>query len=147
MGTEVSGRNFSKESISTMGLWMRFVDDMRFHDYMASSVFDISNWHIEAGKKWSPFCRRHIQTCLLQWKYQNFVQTSLKFVPKGPITDIPSLVHIMAWRRPGDKQISEPMTLELPAHICVTRPETDVRDAFIKKHTPPYPIIFEYHNH
>ena len=34
---------------------------------------------------------------------------SLKFVPKGPINNIPALVQIMAWRRPGDKPLSEPM--------------------------------------
>ena len=27
---------------------------------------------------------------------------SLKFVSKGPIDNIPALVQIMAWRRPGD---------------------------------------------
>ena len=27
----------------------------------------------------------------------------------GPINDIPTLVQIMAWRRPGDKPLSEPM--------------------------------------
>ena len=30
----------------------------------------------------------------------------LKFVPKGPINNIPALVQIMAWRRPGDKPLS-----------------------------------------
>ena len=34
---------------------------------------------------------------------------SLMFVPKGPINNIPTLVQIMAWRRPGDKPLSEPM--------------------------------------
>ena len=48
---------------------------------------------------------------------------SLKFVPKGPINNIPALVQIMAWRRPGDKPISEPMMVSLLAHICVTRPQ------------------------
>ena len=33
---------------------------------------------------------------------------SLKFVPKGPINNIPALVQIMAWRRSGDKPLSEP---------------------------------------
>ena len=33
---------------------------------------------------------------------------SLKFVPKGPIDNIPALVHLMAWRRPEDKPSSEP---------------------------------------
>ena len=48
---------------------------------------------------------------------------SLKFVLKGPINDIPALVQIMAWRRPGDKPLSEPMLVSLPTHICVTRPQ------------------------
>ena len=29
----------------------------------------------------------------------------------------------MAWRRPGDKPLSEPMMVRLPTHICVTRPQ------------------------
>ena len=37
------------------------------------------------------------------------IKISLKFVPKCPINNIPSLVQIMAWRRPGDKPLSEPM--------------------------------------
>ena len=28
----------------------------------------------------------------------------------------------MAWRRPGEKPLSEPMMVKLPTHICVTRP-------------------------
>ena len=34
---------------------------------------------------------------------------SVKFVPKGPINNILALVQIIAWRRPGDKPLSEPM--------------------------------------
>ena len=45
---------------------------------------------------------------------------SLKFVPKGPINNIPALVKIMAWRRQGDKPLSEPMMVSLLTHICVT---------------------------
>ena len=48
---------------------------------------------------------------------------SLKFVPKGPINNNPALVQVMAWRRPGDKPLSEPMVVRLPTHICVTRPQ------------------------
>ena len=51
------------------------------------------------------------------------INISLKFVPKGPINNIPALVQIMAWRRPGDKPLSEPMMVSLPRHICVTRPQ------------------------
>ena len=34
-----------------------------------------------------------------------------------------SHVVIMAWRRPGDKPLSEPMMVNLLTHICVTRPQ------------------------
>ena len=51
------------------------------------------------------------------------IKISLKLVPKGPIINIPALVQIMAWRRPGDKPLSEPMVVSLPAHICVTLPQ------------------------
>ena len=51
------------------------------------------------------------------------IKLSLKFVPKGPINNIPALVQIMAWRRPGDKPLSGPMMVSLLAHICVTRPQ------------------------
>ena len=54
---------------------------------------------------------------------------SLKFVPKGPIVNIPALVQIMAWRRPGDELLSEPMTISLLTHICVTRPQWVNTDA------------------
>ena len=40
------------------------------------------------------------------------IKISLKFVPKGPINNIPALVQIVAWRRPGDKPLSEPMNVE-----------------------------------
>ena len=51
------------------------------------------------------------------------LKISLKFVPKVRINNIPGLVQIMAWRRPGDKPLSEPMMARLPTHICITRPQ------------------------
>ena len=36
------------------------------------------------------------------------IKISLKFVPKSPINNTLALVQIMAWRRPGDKSLSEP---------------------------------------
>ena len=41
------------------------------------------------------------------------IEISLKFVPKGPINNIPALVQKMAWRRPGDRPLSEPMMVNL----------------------------------
>ena len=63
------------------------------------------------------------------------LKISLKFVPKVRINNIPALVPIMAWRRPGDKPLSEAMMDCLLTHICVTRPQwvrvcwTDVSQA------------------
>ena len=48
---------------------------------------------------------------------------SLKFVPQGLINNIPALVQIMAWCRPGDKPLSEPVLARLLTDICVTRPQ------------------------
>ena len=51
------------------------------------------------------------------------LKISLKFVPKVQINNIPALVQIMAWRRPGDKPLFETMMVSLLTHICVTRPQ------------------------
>ena len=71
---------------------------------------------------------RHFPDAIFKWIFLNenvwiSIKISLNFVPKGPINNIPSLVQIMAWRRPGDKPLSEPVMVSLPTHICVTRPQ------------------------
>ena len=49
------------------------------------------------------------------------IKISLTFVPKDPINNIPALVQIMVWRRPGDKPLSDRMMISLLTHICVTQ--------------------------
>ena len=51
------------------------------------------------------------------------LKISVKFVPKVPINNIPELVQIMDWRRPGDKPLSEAMLVSLLTHKCATRPQ------------------------
>ena len=51
------------------------------------------------------------------------IEISLKFVTKGPINNIPALVPIMAWRRPGEKPLSELMLVSPLTLICVSRPQ------------------------
>ena len=53
------------------------------------------------------------------------IKISVKFITKGPITcnNIPALIQIMAWRRAGDKPLSESMVVRLPTHICVIPPQ------------------------
>ena len=72
--------------------------------------------------------RRHFADDIFKCIFENenewiSIKISLKFVPKGPIYNNPALVQIMAWRRPGDKPLSEPMMVSLLTHICVTRPQ------------------------
>ena len=66
------------------------------------------------------------------------IKISLKFVPKDPINNIPALVQIMVWRRPGDKPLSEPMMVNLLTHICVTRPQWVKLD----EHYFWHPVLF-----
>ena len=51
------------------------------------------------------------------------INVLLKFVPRGPINNIPALVQIMAWRRSGDKPLSEPMMVTFLTYMCLTRPQ------------------------
>ena len=70
----------------------------------------------------------HFPDDIFKWIFLNenvwiSIKISLKFVPTGPINNIPTLVQIMAWRRPGDKPLSEPMMVDLLTRICVARPQ------------------------
>ena len=65
---------------------------------------------------------------IFRWVFLNenvwiWIKISSQFVPRGPINNIPALIQIMAWRRPGDKPFSEPMVLSLVTHICASRPQ------------------------
>ena len=73
------------------------------------------------------------------------IKISLKFVPKGPISNIPASIQIMAWRRSGDKPLSEPMMVSLPMHICVTRPQWDNGFNPLGNKPLPEPVLTYYH--
>ena len=45
------------------------------------------------------------------------VEISINIFPNGPINNNPALAQIMAWRRPGDKPLSEPMMASLQSHM------------------------------
>ena len=54
------------------------------------------------------------------------IKISLKFVPKGQISNNPALIQILAWRQPGEKPLSALMVVRLPTHIYVTRAQCDI---------------------
>ena len=60
------------------------------------------------------------------FSWMKFFEFWLKFhwnLFKGAFNNIPALAKIIAWHRPGDKPLSEPMLVSLLAHTCVTRPQ------------------------
>ena len=65
--------------------------------------------HIEAEENGRHFPDNIFKCILLNESVWILIKNSLKFVPKGPINNIPALVQIMAWRLPGGKPLSEPM--------------------------------------
>ena len=71
---------------------------------------------------------RHFADDIFKWIFltENVwisINISLKFVPMVQINNIPVVLQIMAWRRLGDKSLSEPMMLSWLTHICVTPPQ------------------------
>ena len=70
---------------------------------------------------WNTFSWMKIFAFRLKFHWSLFLRVQMN--------NIPALVQIMAWRRPGDKPLSEPMMVSLPTHICVTRPQW-VKNAF-----------------
>ena len=82
-----------------------------------------SSKHIEAETNEHHFADDIFNCIFLNENVWIPIKISLKFVPKGLINNIPAMVQIMAWRRPGDKPLSEPMMVSLPTHICVARPQ------------------------
>ena len=85
-----------------------------------SSISTLAN-RLRPRQKWLP--NPDDKCILLNENVWNSIQMSLKFVPNGPINNIPALFHVMAWCRPGNKPLSEPMMVSLLTHICVTRPQ------------------------
>ena len=108
-----------------------------------TEVERLSSWLLDChsrhwGMQQSNNQHRSVNTLWLRWNRRHFAdktskhiflnennrianKISLKFVLKGPISNIPSLVQIMAWRRLGDKPLSEPMMVRslTQMHVCV----------------------------
>ena len=59
----------------------------------------------------------------------------LKFIPKGAINNYPSLLQIMAWRRPGDKLLSEPTMVRSQTHIYASLGLNELTHCPLEPHT------------
>ena len=94
------------------------------HDHRLICIGPVPGKHecIEAETSRPTLSRRHFEMHFLEFSSIS-LKISLKFVPKVWINNIPALFPILAWRRPDDKPVSEPMVVTLLSHICVTRPQ------------------------
>ena len=89
----------------------------RLYEILRKDVFpdiETGSWcHLEINTLRPRLNGRQFPGDIFKWIFLNenvliSIKTSLKFVRKGKINNIPALVQIMAWRRPGDKPLSEP---------------------------------------
>ena len=110
---------------------------LKTHPYSADSTYSQRQVNtLRPGQNGHNFVDDIIKCIFLNENVWIPIKISLKFVPKGLINNIPALVRIMAWCRPGDKPLSEPMMVRLPTHICVTRPQWFKSTAFINDSSP-----------
>ena len=94
------------------------------HYVILDQLYWIMLWLTHWGwNKMSTISQMTLSNAFSLMKLNISVKISLKFVPKGPMNNIPSLVQIMAWHCPCNKPLSEPMMLSLLIHICITRPQ------------------------
>ena len=70
----------------------------------------------------SSFSRQHFQMDFLEWKLFELKFYCSLFLG-SPINNIPALFQIMAWRRSGNKPLSESMMVSLLMLICSTQPQ------------------------
>ena len=110
---------------------------INFMKYKCVFTFSFFSKHWDVTGSWNPSPERHSLILQRQCHFAGDIfkcilfnedvwipiKISLKFIPKGAINNILAMVQMMAWRRPGDKPLSEPMVVSLPTHICVTRPQ------------------------
>ena len=83
--------------------------------------------HIEAETKWPSCQSRHLQRHLLNENIWIVINISIDilltfFFLSGQLTHS-TIDQIMAWRRPDDKSLSEPVRVILLKHIWVTWPQ------------------------
>ena len=93
----------------------------------------VESWLVQKLTHWG----RHFEAAVFQTIFSNgfprmkiyemSIKFSLKYVPSGPINNIPALVETISWRRLGDKRLSEPMMAWFTgAYMCHSAVYTDI---------------------
>ena len=92
--------------------------------------FNFSFNTLRPGQNGSHFTDETLKCILLNGNVRIQFKSLLMFVPNGPINNIPALVQLMAWRRPGAKSLSEPMVVRLSTHIYLNQWWLDYRHIY-----------------
>ena len=87
-----------------------------------------NDWHSSVNTLRPRQKDRHLEADIFKCIFLNenlsiSLKISLNCAPKVRINNFPAMVWILAWRRPGDKPLSEPMMVTLLTHTCVTQPQ------------------------
>ena len=110
-----------KKSLREFGVW-HMVDAKQY--YVITGRYYIMIFNTLRSRQHGPhFADDTFKRIFVNENLWISIKISLKFVPKSPIDKIPALFQTMAWRRPGDKPLSEAMMVSLLRHICVARPQ------------------------
>ena len=110
--------------ITLATLYNSFPEKVLSHNYDKKFSWWHACQHIEAETNGHCFADNIFKCIFLNENAWISIQISLKFVPWGPINNIPTLVQIMDWQAwPGDKLLCKPMMVNLLTHICVTWPQ------------------------
>ena len=116
-----TNNSYSIQSCHRNAVWqVRFNSLRRFHSTLG---FAVAFYTLRPRQNGRHFADDTFKLIFLPENIKNSIKISLKFVSIGPINNIPALVQIMAWRRSGDKPLSEPVVVSLLTHIWVTRPQ------------------------
>ena len=92
-------------------LWEIIIMDLDIHPYLNTLRLRENGCH---------FTDDTFKLIFLNENVRISIKILMKFVPMGPINNIPALVQIMAWHHPGNKPLSEPMMVSLLTHIRAT---------------------------
>ena len=92
----------------------------RMHELACHILLVMTITHWGHNKMTASFLTTILKAIFLNENAYISIKIWLKFVPQVRINTTPALVQIMAWHRPGDKPLFEPM-INLLTHICVTR--------------------------
>ena len=81
--------------------------------YMCKMVLEkLTHWGRDTMAAFSQATLSNTFSWMKMLEFRLRFNWSLILVPKGPINNIPALVQIMAWRRTGNKPLSEPMVTQ-----------------------------------